>query len=220
MKQIIRKIDRSLKRLYNLDFSHRAEDFILETPWPIPVRQVATAHEEFKGALYVENHDLDNLSIGIYLSAPLREVLTHLERRRKAWTHRELSAFVVATEEISHFNYLLFNGTLGRAVSQFELELQAEVDKFAVAYFALHRRVASRKELGWFLYEQFFQRFHLAPNLSDEQSQRYTDANRSAKQFVAKLIPTLLRKPERALKKLRDFYQDNCAEKISLCNKD
>src|SRR4051812_22664263 len=124
MKKIIGKIDRSIKRLYNLEFSYCAEDFLLKHPLDIQIKKVGSAPleaESFRGALFVKNQDIENLSIGIYLSEPVRkELRTFRSWKKGAWSHRSLSAFSVAAEEVSHFLYLLHNGLMGRSISQFE----------------------------------------------------------------------------------------------------
>jgi hypothetical protein len=53
-----------------------------------------------------------------------------------AWSHDQIAAFTLVAEEVSHFHYLLHHAHQGRQVSQFELELQGDVDKLLLTYFA------------------------------------------------------------------------------------
>src|SRR5687767_8386015 len=126
MKSIIRKIDRAIKRLYNLDSRLSAEDFLVVKPQP-----------GFQGALLVHSEQPNQISVGIYLNESVRRSLRVFPKGRSAfWSKETLSAFTVATEEVSHFHYLLHHVTAGRPVSQLEMELQGDIDKFLVAYFA------------------------------------------------------------------------------------
>ena len=203
MKRVVRKIDRALKRLYNLETGYRAEDFLLSKP---PAEGVGNA--ELHGTLYVRGADND-LSVGIYLSPGVAEGLADFGRWQYPWKREQTAAFSVATEEISHFLYLLYHAETGRGVSQLELELQGEIDKFVLAYFA----GASTFEQ---LFEQLFYRFRLAESLSLEQKDRYLEANRLARLFIRRYGRYLssTRTYEKAFRLLRRFYRLDSSEKI------
>ena len=220
MKSMISKIDHSLKRLYHLDFDYRAEDFLLTQPYSTGTAVGSNAQTEFRGALYLVTKSPDDLDLGIYLNASVRDVLTELNpRTARRWTFRQLRAFTIATEEISHFLYVLKNSLQGRAVSQLELEIQAEVDKFVILYFAQvggifpndARKIYDR------LFARCFEQFGFAEGLSDEARERYRTANAVAKRFLLRLGPGLTDRKscEFTLRLLRRFYALSCAEKIS-----
>jgi hypothetical protein len=126
MKAAIRRIDRALKELNNLDQTLRAEDFLLA-----PKEGRAPA-----GALYIQEQG-DDVSVGIYLNSGVaRELGTFPKWKMGELTLDQKRAFAVASEEVSHFHYLLFHLAGGRAVSRLEMELQGEVDTFLLSYFA------------------------------------------------------------------------------------
>ena len=76
-----------------------------------------------------------------------------------------LDAFCAVAEGGSHFVYFTFCGAqMERPVSQFELELQAEIDK----YLLLRTTHASDE-----LLHRLFERFELDETLSSEQRERY-----------------------------------------------
>jgi hypothetical protein len=89
-----------------------------------------------------------------------------------------LDEFCVATEGVSHFVYLLFCGEQqDRPVSQIELELQAEIDKFVVLR-------ALSPLAGHHLLERLYDRFHLAERLSAEERERYRVANQHGRRYA------------------------------------
>jgi hypothetical protein len=216
MKSAVRQIDRALKRLYNLESQYRAEDFLLSRPVS---SQSKVGNADLRGALYVRG-EAQELSLGIYLS----EAVTHHLSTFKAWRHRkwsrdQIGAFTVATEEISHFHYLLFHATNSRQVTQLELELQGEIDKFLLTYFATRHLSEDFPTVFEALFEQIFYRFHLADHLSAEEKTRYTDANSLARRFIRKQVRWLTGKDphhEKSLGNLRRFYRVGAGEKISL----
>lgn len=214
MKSVIRKLDRALKQMYRLEHDFRAEAFL------IPHAVVPSAGQ---GAFFIQACPQETLEVGIFLDASVREALGQFPRGNwAAWSHDQRGAFAVAAEEVSHFNYFLHHQSLGRAVSQLELEVQGEIDKFLLSFFSGLTAV-KESELGAkfeLLLEQFFHRYHLVDNLSADQRARYEEASRVAKAFLSKNRRQLA-DPQRwevGIKLLRRFYRATLADKTSLSN--
>jgi hypothetical protein len=189
--------------LYQIESQHRAEDFV----------HADSTHRPGTLVLFDESKNKDSLSIGILFSKEVRETLAKFPKWPSGEiTTLELSALSVATEEISHFHYLIFHVQQGRAVSQLELELQGEIDKFLVAYFASPSQSFDQ------LFESFFQKFRWTESLTEEQRERYQDAHQLARRFVLKLRQELesTQVPEEVFEKLRRYYRLSKSEKISL----
>ena len=108
-------------------------------------------------------------------------------------------------EGVSHFVYLAHRAQAERVVSAVELELQAEVDKYAVALL-----------VGWDqtgapppdLRRRLFDRVQLLGDLSDEERSRYQLANQAANEYAASLEARYVRRGAIAdmLAELRRFY--------------
>lgn len=210
MKRVIRNIDRALKRLYRLESPLRAEDFLLSQP----LEAATIAHAGLKGALYIRASNAD-LSVGIFLSEEIRNRLTTFPQGvATSWPFELLEAYLVATEEISHFHYLIHHTGLGRQVSPLEMEIQGEIDKFLVAFFT-NAHSKSREQFEK-LFSKLFQRFTLAEALNETQRNRYQEANRLAMRFLRRQADSLLQANiELTLRRLRRFYRLSAAEKIS-----
>lgn len=205
MKLVLRRIDRAIKRLYNLDFAPSVERFLVSVPG-----------SKRPGALLLSKQGEEDLEMGIHLSAKiLRSIQQFPKGRWGEWPMEKLQAFSVVTEEVSHFHYVRYHATQGRQISQLELELQGDIDKFLIAYFT---NPHPSSEAGFEqLFEQFFSKFKLRPGLTMEEEQRYVEANRLARRYILKLASQLQdpRGREDLLRRLRKFYRLSAAEKIS-----
>ncbi len=220
MNNVIKKIDRAIKRLYNLDLPYRAEDFLLDKDVKAQSRVGSGrgTSEMMTGALYLKSTAASELSLGIFLSPPVRETLSKLRGLNpEAWSSEQMGAFTVAAEEISHFHYLLHHASNGRSVRQLELELHGEIDKFVLAYFAKPRTQSDQE--AWFesLFEQLFVKFRFREDLTAEEKIRYATASDFAKKFLLKIEQHLSspQTQDKAVRLLRWFYRLENADKIS-----
>jgi hypothetical protein len=206
MKSAIIKIDRALKSIYNLEVSHKAEDFLLKK----------SPNGSETSALFVKSPENSNeMSVGIYLSPDVKQNLLDFSLWSKPWSTPQLSAFSVATEEVSHFLYLLHHSEKGRAVSQWEMELQGEIDKFILAFFAQLSEEKTKIELFDRLFDSFFSNYQWAPHLSSTEQTRYEDASVCAREFIKHLRAYLKEKiHSQALTLLRSHYRWNTAKKM------
>jgi hypothetical protein len=127
---------------------------------------------------------------------------------------RNLGALCTLTEEVSHFLYLLFCARAGRSVTQLELELQGEVDKYLTAAFLLSLQNEGGLSRG--LREALFRRYRLREGLGTEGAQRYKEASRLAFAWCGYLEAEFLR-PARLLdlrREARRFYRLGQREKL------
>lgn len=215
MKAVIRKMDRAIKRLYNLDHRLGAEAFLISQPM-LP--------EAGQGAFYVQSQSDDELQVGIFLDPKVRSDLNSLRKWNPSqWKMSQLGAFAVAAEEVSHFNYFIHHQSMGRAVSQLELELQGEIDKFLLTLFSGHSvlKEPAFGEKFEQLLDQFFERYRLAESLSVEQKARYEEASQLAKRFLLKHREQIANPSQRdtAFRLLRRFYRLNLSDKLSLTHR-
>jgi hypothetical protein len=213
----VKKIDRALKRFYRLENVLPAEGFLVVPPDPSSASQSASTAAS-KGALLIvdQAHTKEaSLELGIYFHSSIRTELNTLENWPRAeWSKDQRQAFSVATEEISHFNYLVEKASKGQAVSQMEMELQGEVDRFLLAFMAeRHQRKAPSFDE---IFETYFVKFRWDAGLEEQKRIRYEDANRIAKALLSKLRPAFKnhrRWPE-LVAELRRFYNATASEKV------
>lgn len=150
----------------------------------------------------------DQLRLAVYIDESVLEELSHavpFERLHAT----NLKAFCAALEGVSHFHYLVWCAERCREVSLLELELQAEVDKYASALY-LHL-TQSHGAFPFQLHRDMFYRVRFADGLSREGLHRYQEANRHAAEFCRRLDERFLRsrqkQPEAWLAGLRQFFR-------------
>ncbi len=118
-----------------------------------------------------------------------------------------LTAFCLAVEGISHFVYLIWSAIHQRTVSQLELELQAEVDKYILCASIFASQ--TNGTLPDNLCELLFAGISFSQNLTVEQQRRYQLANQYAGQYCHNLHFRMINYGESHLvtKEIRRFYR-------------
>ncbi len=152
--------------------------------------------------------DEEGVGISLYLDG---SVIDRLASRcpLRSLSEENLADFCTALEGVSHFHYFVWSAGRERPVSLLELELQAEVDKYASALRLLLEQRAGR--FPGELYDRLFDRAGFLPHLAPEERSRYEEAHRVAACFCRRLEERFLRRrrarPEALLVELRSFYR-------------
>lgn len=204
-ERILRHLQTDLESIYRLDSTLQVTDFVIDREyWERSSR--SGAPEEL---LVVEREG--DLEVGLFVDDT---VVRELDRKGD-WTHRRVQAHCRAVEGVSHFLYLTQRAGVPRPVSQLELELQAEIDKFATIMLALWER--GRREAATVLREVLFERVSYRSNLSSDARHRYERAN-----FLASLYCRFLEaryvvrnSVEGFLADLRRMYRLGAGDKMS-----
>lgn len=198
-------VQRRLESLYALEPEAPVTDFLLSA-------QDATGYPG-GGSRTLISQDGDLLSLGVVLDPGVGALLSQLDPRVQL-DGRNLDSFCTATEEVSHFVYLLFCARTARTVTQLELELQAEVDKYLCAVFLLslqNEGAVSRR-----LKELLFHHYRIADAMSEERAERYRAASHLAYRYCRYLEAQFL-KPSRLddlARESRRFYRLGQREKL------
>ena len=117
-----------LQSIYRVDSPLAVADFAIDRVAWTGLHRAATREE-----LLVREQDGD-LEVALYVDD---DVLRAIDQPSLTWTASRLDAHCLAVEGVSHFLYLTHRAQQPRPVSQLELELQAEIDKFATIVLAL-----------------------------------------------------------------------------------
>jgi hypothetical protein len=201
---IVEHLQRQLEGIYGFVTAHRAAAFLVARGDLEALGTPVDAQEQ----LFLLEEDGD-LEIGLYLDPSLLTRLSGADPQGGSGivlVTDELPAFSAVAEGVSHFVYVLRCAAQGRVVSRLELELQAEVDKFAVATLHLWGR-GLRAGVGA-LCKRLFGEYSLRPRLTPEETQRYETANQLAFDFARFLLDRYV-KPgnlDGFLSELRDLY--------------
>lgn len=123
----------------------------------------------------------------------------------------------VVIEELSHFNLYCERAGRQLSVSQLEMEIQGEVDKFAVALDWLEQR--NECHLKDQIFEQVFgEGVSWKPDLSRVERERYFEAHQVAKSFCRRVM-SQDRSREHRLQLLKDFFERPLEEKHSVIHR-
>jgi hypothetical protein len=154
------------------------------------------------------------VSLGVVLEDSVRTRLAaadprvHLDREN-------LDPFCVAAEEVSHFVYLFFCARASRQVTQLELELQGEVDKYLSSVFLLC--LQNEGAVSPLLRELLFRQYHLAAHVTDEEGRaRYHRASHLAYRYCGYLESRFLRpsRLQELAREARRFYRLGQRDKL------
>lgn len=202
----LRDLQHHLERIYELDVSRDCEvDRFLITDAELAGTLEGAAHARALPEKLLVWEQEDELHVSLYLEPDVIEVLTSNDPIRSL-NDGNLAAFWSALEGVSHFLYLVWNARHGRGISLFELELQAEVDKFVGAAFLLARQ--RRLRVPRELHEQVFARPRFDPRLIDGEWRRYRHANQFASLYCGRLRRRYLSNHGAGLlRELRRFYR-------------
>jgi hypothetical protein len=203
-----------LAHVNDAPLEHRVTDFLINDAGQCSAlmgRELAV--EEDEQVLICESEAGAGLSV--YIDAGVIERLSR-NNPLQHLSNVNIEDFCTALEGISHFQYLAWCIERSRQVSLLELELQAEVDKYAVASYLLMQRGAGRFHFG--LHQRMFSRVGFLPLLDGTARQRYSEANRGAARFCRRNDERFLccRRPsvERWLVELRSLYRCGHHEKM------
>ena len=219
MKTVVQTIDRAIKQLYNLDSPHRAENFLIDPNSPKLRTMPPVTPSERAGAVIIKisKEEEGNVDLGIVFGEKVQAGLSQIECVEPSqWLGLQMNALSVATEEISHFHYLVERFQLEQTVTQLELELQGEIDKFLLIFFLTQPASRETPNLFETIFDQIFSHFHWMKGLSVEKQQRYEQANTQARLFIKNFGESVWNRksPDQCLEYLRHFYRLSQSEKL------
>jgi len=201
------RVQRGLETLYRVDTGVEVDHFVIDAaardelaPQRKPREQllVCEADGEMALALFIDPSVLANLA-------------THDPGRRLG--DHNLGDFLLAVEGVSHFIYAVQCARAERPVTQLELELQAEVDKYVTCLLATAPETGVSEALRY----RLFGEAEYEPDLDADERDRYRAANDNAHRYATWLEEAFVRArriPE-MLGELRRFYRDGLAAKLA-----
>lgn len=192
----INQIENKLKELTGCKHDLRSSDFIIPT--------------ENQNALIIKEQGND-ADLAVCLQ---KDILERLGERDfpNDFSFKLLPDLSVVVEELSHFNYYCENALLDQSLSELELEVQGEVDKFAYALECLHLKNA--QDLKDQLFEVMFGELTLGGWVDESEVQRYYEAHQIARQFCRHVLDQKDR-VDNWHRGFKEFYQRSGAEKLS-----
>jgi hypothetical protein len=198
-----------LSEFYALDLPYDVRDFLL-TDATLARSLDSTGREVEEKLLIAEN--AGEAEVCLYLEGGLLDRLERSDPLTRL-DGDNLEDFWTAFEGVSHFAYYTWNASLDKSVTLFEMELQAEVDKFVATTLLLLRQ---HERLPRGLHHWLFDLPKLDGRLDGAERDRYRRANRYASKYCRRLAPIIGRSPAREVvnRELRRFYRLSQAPKL------
>jgi hypothetical protein len=199
LESILRQID----RVYVLDLNVDIRDFL--------VSREACARlgaDPSRGSVLVRQDREQEVELGLYIGEDDLERLSKVDLASGPMPPASFELLLLAIEEVSHFAYLAYSASREKRVTELELELQAEVDKYVT--FALLHASWNEGRVPKDLLDRLFSDFAVRDDLDDEHRERYLAASSLASRYCAAVVQAAL-ESERGLApllaELRRFYR-------------
>ncbi len=186
----------------------------VQAPWPVELFVVTHAEMQRRGDTPPPADETvllraqgDTLELAVVFRGRLLEATRHEPPPAAPIDARRLPALCSVTEGVSHFLYAAWSAAHDRPISPLELEVQAEVDKFALLLDAVPP--SAWEQAAPLLLRLLFENFRLHPALDAKARALYLEANRLAARVCHRLATTHARRADRAGTRqwLRSFYR-------------
>lgn len=197
-----------LESIYELQLEQRIDDFLTTDQDVLSLLDDSGRAAREQVLVQQEGSDL---WLSLYLH---EEVYASFSRATDpcSMDNEQTGDFCLAVEGVSHFLYLCWNANFDKEVTQLELELQAEVDKYLLLL------QYAGEDVQEDLHQWLFDRCSFHSDLDEEQQNRYQSANRYAGKYCRGLEQRYLRpgRAEQMANELRRFYRKTQAQKIRM----
>ena len=200
---LLHRIQNQLQSIYEINVEYDIRHFTITD------RLIAATlgnHKNSSPEQLLINQQDDCLDISLFLDPSILESLQDDNPYNKLHSEN-LKSYWIAVEGVSHFLYIAWRANYDRQVSQLELELQAEIDKFVCATELFKQQKTNIDQQA--LWERLFRNFYLHDYLNSEEIKRYQQANEYAGEFCKTIYMQYkkLQQPTFNYKQLRRFYR-------------
>jgi hypothetical protein len=201
------RVQRGLEALYRVETGVAVGDFVVG---PEARDALVSARRPREQLLMCEADG--EVALALFIDPAALANLTSHDPARRLGSHN-LGDFLLAVEGVSHFIYTIWCARAARPVSQLELELQAEVDKYVTCLLTTAPEVAISAELR----RRLFAAAEYEPELDAEELARYRAANDNAQRYASWLEQAFVapRRIPEMLAELRRFYRIGLAGKLA-----
>ena len=200
------RVQRGLEALYRIDTGVEIGDFVVGAEQ----RDALVSARRPREQLLVCEAD-GEMALALFIDPAALDNLTSHDPARRLGDHN-FGDFLLAIEGVSHFIYAICCARAERPVSQLELELQAEVDKYVTCLLTTEPEA----QVSAALRRRLFGDIVYDADLDHEEHARYRAANDNAQRYAVWLEQAFVvpRKIPEMLAELRRFYRLGLAAKL------
>jgi len=196
--------------MYRIETETSVEDFLIDEDARDQVGVSRAPREQ----LLVQDEG-DEMAVGLFVDQGALSNLAANDPVRQLGNHN-LGDFLLAVEGVSHFVYLMWCARKDQRLSALELELQAEIDKYATCL--LCGTEPTGEERSEQLRRRLFEQFEYHEDLDPQERERYHIANQNAHRYSASLERRFVKvgRIPAMLEELRRFYRLPLGGKLDL----
>ena len=207
MSATLGRVQRGLEALYRVESGVDVADYMVGTE----VRDGVVGGRRPREQLLVSEAG-GELSLALFIDPIALANLAANDPSRALGDHN-FGDFLLAIEGVSHFVYSVCCARVDRPVTQLELELQAEVDKYVTCLLVMQ----AGTDVSTALRHRLFGDACYEPDLDRDEQDRYRAANDNALRYSAYLEAAFVapRRIPDMLAELRRFYRAGLAAKLS-----
>ncbi len=206
---LLSALQQRLQSLYEITIPFDVNQFLITDPVLVRCYEGDGPTRDIQEKLLLYQED-DTLDLALYLDQHLLDVLV-AHSPWQSLDHRNLDAFLTVLEGVSHFLYASWNALHDRTFSLFELELQAEVDKFVILLTLLCEQ--RNRDALLSLHHRLFTQVRYSYTLDSFERDRYQKANDYAARFCQEVEPKYF--GNQLFRNLRRFYRFTQAQKLA-----
>jgi hypothetical protein len=204
--RVLERLQHGLERLYRIDTRLAIHDFVIDDQ----ARRSLGVQRAPREQLLVSQSEGD-LELAVFVDD---SVIANLSRHDpgEALHEANFGDFLLALEGVSHFVYVAWCAHGQRQVSALELELQAEIDKYATCLLML----GAEPERSDVLRHRLYREFSFEDDLDEDERARYRAANANAHRYSASLERRYIHggRIVDMLRELRRFYRMSLPAKL------
>lgn len=210
--ELISIIQKQIESIYGIKVGTSAQDYLIDNH---ELLQLLPAHQQtyIPKELFLVNPNPQNdtVEVALFFDSSLKQNLC-TNNPLNGLDHDNISDFCTLIEGVSHFVYYLHKASLDCEITQLELELQAEIDKFLL----LALLTTGNENIGTLqILDLLFDGYGLNEGMTEDQIIRYKTASFLARKFCFELSQQIKKNTvNEAIKEARLFYVLSQEEKI------
>ena len=202
----LRRVQRGLEALYRVNTGVEITDYVVGAE----LRDALALARKPREQLLVCEAD-GEMALALFVDPRVLANLARFDPADRLGDHN-FGDFLLAVEGVSHFIYAIRCARAERPVSQLELELQAEVDKYVTCLLTTEPEIGVSAELR----RRLFGDAAYDDDLDHDEHARYRAANGNAQRYTSWLERAFVvaRRIPEMLAELRRFYRLGLAAKL------
>ena len=208
---LLDQVQNQLEFIYGIGVPERAEKFLIGKTEALELLQ--NDEKIPKELLLVRQPADETVEVALFLDTKLLHNLNENDPF-VSLNENNLNDFCILIEGISHFVYFLWKAHNQHQITQLELELQAEIDKYLMLLF--YSKTNDEESLLTHVFDALFEQFSLLESLSAENRERYMTASNLAMRYCHRLQNQWKKNHNMPgiLNEVRRFYHFTQEEKI------